>query len=359
MIPMPKADTPVWSDSEELECVLTIPEAPGVMTFTFRPPSGARFVYKAGQFITLDLPVPGQGGSIQRTYTISSSPVSSAYISVTVKAQEGSIGTRWMIETLRPGMRLRAFGPAGLFHLPPQPDGKYLFISAGSGVTPMMSMASTLFERGEDPDICFVQCARRPADLIFRRRLEYMAGRVTGLQLHFMVKQADPYDAWTGYRGQFNQLMLGLMCNDYLERDVYCCGPEGFMTTVREILNSLGYDMDRYHQESFEAPAETVEEITEFDDDVPDEAIAAEIVFANSGVSVGCNETDTVLQVARAAGLRIPSGCTFGICGTCKVKKAEGEVYMVHNGGISDEDIEDGYILACCSKPIGKVAIEA
>ena len=73
MIPMPGRDTPVWSDSEVLECVSVLPEAPGVKTFTFRPPSGATFVYRAGQFITLDLPVPG--GNVQRTYTISSSPV--------------------------------------------------------------------------------------------------------------------------------------------------------------------------------------------------------------------------------------------------------------------------------------------
>ena len=67
MIPMPGRDTPVWSDSELLECVMVVPEAPDVKTFSFRPPSGATFVYRAGQFITLDLPLPG--GNVQRTYT--------------------------------------------------------------------------------------------------------------------------------------------------------------------------------------------------------------------------------------------------------------------------------------------------
>lgn len=356
MIPMPTATTPVWTDAEPLECVAVLPEAPDVKTFSFRPPSGGTFVYKAGQFITLDLPVPG--GNVQRTYTISSSPVTNAYLTVTVKAQPGSVGTRWMLDHLTPGMQIRAYGPAGLFHLPPQPDGKYLFISAGSGVTPMMSMAATLFERGESPDICFVQCAKRPLDLIFRRKLEFMAGRASGLKLHFVVEDSDPYEVWTGYRGQLNQLMLGLMCNDYLERDVYCCGPEGFMTAVREILNSLGFDMDRYHQESFAAPAETQAEMTEFDDVVPEDDAKAEIVFAKSGKSVVCRETDTVLQMARAQHLPIPSGCTFGLCGTCKVRKLSGEVVMVHNGGITEEEIEDGYILACCSNPIGRVEVE-
>ena len=357
MIPMPREDTPAWKDSEPLECVAVIPEAPDVRTFSFRPPSGATFVYRAGQFITLDLPVPG--GNVQRTYTISSSPVSNAYVTVTVKAQPDSVGGRWMIDHLRPGMRIKAYGPSGIFHLPRQPDGKYLFISAGSGVTPMMSMATTLFERGEDPDICFIQCARRPVELIFRKKLEYMASRIAGLKLHFVVGQNDPYEVWTGYRGTFNQLMLGLMCQDYLDREVYCCGPEGFMTSVREILISLGYNMDNYHQESFEAPAETAADIKVFDDPVPDDATAAEVIFLRSGAKLGCKQTDTVLQLAKSNGIRIPSGCNFGLCGTCKVRKTAGEVLMVHNGGISEEDIEEGYILACCSHPVGVVEVDA
>lgn len=356
MIPMPREDTPAWKDSEPLECVMVIPEAPDVKTFSFRPPSGATFVFRAGQFITLDLPVPG--GNIQRTYTISSSPISNAYITVTVKAQPGSVASRWMLDELKPGMRIKAYGPSGLFHLPRQPDGKYLFIAAGSGVTPVMSMAATLFERGEDPDICFIQCAKRPVELIFRRKLEFMAGRISGLQLHFVVQESDPFEVWTGYRGMFSQIMLGMMCKDYLERDVYCCGPDGFMTSVREILNSLGYDMTRYHQESFGAPAETIEELTEFDDRVPMEQAAATIRFVRSGISVDCTETDTLLQVAKRSGLRVPSGCNIGICGTCKVRKISGDVHMVHNGGISDEDVEAGYVLSCCSNPIGAVEVD-
>ena len=89
-----------------------------------------------------------------------------------------------------------------------------------------------------------------------------------------------------------------------------------------------------------------------------DEATGAEITFESSGVTAKCHETDTVLAVAKANGLNIPSGCTFGLCGTCKIRKTKGEVHMVHNGGISDDDIEEGYILACCSHPIGAVSVE-
>ncbi len=346
-----------WTDDEPLECVMVIPEVPNVKTFAFRSPSGRSFNFSAGQFVTLELPTPG--GVTTRTYTISSSPTSNAYISVSVKAQPDSQGGRWMFDHLKPGMRLKARGPGGMFHLPQPAKGKYLFISGGSGITPMMSMTSFLFESGEEVDISFVSCARTSTELIFRSRLEYMASRLQGLKLHFVAEQDEPFQVWTGYRGRFNQLMLGLMTPDYLDRNVYCCGPEGFMHAVRDMLHSLGYDMSRYRQESFGAPSIKAEDVISPASDVrPSVQAAARVSFAVSNKHIDGAETDTLLSLAKKARLNIPSGCNMGLCGTCKVKVQSGKTHMVHNGGISEEDIVEGYVLACCSHPMGDVVIE-
>jgi ferredoxin-NADP reductase len=352
-------NTAIWQDSEILECVSVVPEVPNTASFSFRAPSGALFDYQPGQFLTLEIPAPGQpGGVVHRTYTISSSPSRPRSITITAKAQPDSIGTRWMLDNLQPGSRLRAIGPAGLFTNAGSTAKKYLFISAGSGITPMMSMTTCMYDEGEDLDVVFINCAKRPSEIIFRQSLEQMASRVPGIDLKFVVEEPDRYSPWTGYQGQFNQLMLGLMAPDYLDREVYCCGPEPFMTAVREALSGLGFDMENYHQESFGAPVETEADQPEHDDVIPDDDSKAEIHFAASGVTAKVAETDTVLAAARSVGLNIPSGCTFGVCGTCKVKKTSGDVHMVHNGGISDDDIDAGYILACCSNPIGKVEVE-
>ena len=346
----------IWSDDELLECVSVIPEVPNTATFAFRAPSGALFDFLPGQFLTLEIPAPS--GVVHRTYTISSSPSRPRSISITAKAQDDSIGTRWMLDNLAPGVRIKAIGPGGVFsHLNHEAE-KYLFISAGSGITPMMSMTTFMFDLGSQPDIVFVNCARRPGEVIFRERLEHMASRVPGIDLKWVVKTPDRYKPWTGFQGRFNQLMLGLMAPDYLEREVFCCGPEPFMQAVREALQGLGYDMDRYHQESFHAPTETEANVPELDDVVPDEDTRAEVTFAASGVMAKVAETDTILAAAKANGLNIPSGCTFGVCGTCKIRKTSGDVHMVHNGGISEDDIAEGYILACCSNPIGKVSLD-
>ncbi len=345
-----------WSDAAPLDCVSVIPEGPNTATFTFQAAGGVLFDYLPGQFLTLELPLPA--GTIHRTYTISSSPSRPRSISITARAQADSIGTRWMLDHLRPGMRLRAFGPAGVFSHLNHPSAKHLFISAGSGITPLASMTTWMFDLGTVPDVVFVNCARTPAEIIFRERLEHMASRVPGIDIKWVVERPDPFRPWTGYRGLFNQLMLGLMAPDYLEREVFCCGPEPFMLAVREALQGLGYDMDRYHQESFQAPAATEAEVPAIEDVVPGEGVEAELTFAASGVTAKVSETETVLAAARAAGLNIPSGCTFGVCGTCRIRKLAGEVHMVHNGGITEDDIAAGYILACCSHPIGAVTVE-
>ncbi len=340
-----------WDDREALECAMVIPESDDCVTIALRSPSGAWFDYKPGQFLTFELPLPG--GPIQRTYTISSSPSRPLSISITVKARADSIGSRWMIDHLKPGMRLRAQGPAGQFTSLRHPAAKYLYVSAGSGIAPLMSMTTWARDSGEMPDIVFVHAARRPGDIIFRSRLEQFAERVPGLQLRFTVEEVEPFTVWSGYRGRLSQIMLGLMAPDYLEREVFCCGPDPFMRSVREMLDSLGFDMAHYHEESFASPA--LEEIP-VEPVAP--AAAAEIVFADTGLTLATDGTETVLAVAKRAGIEIPASCNFGLCGTCKVHKIAGDVLMVHNGGISDEEIAEGFILACCSRPQGNVTID-
>lgn len=357
---MPAAlpDKSVWTDDELLECCCVVPEAPNTATISFVAPGGALFRYLPGQFVTLELPLPA--GPEWRTYTLSSSPSRPLGVSITVKAQPNSLATRWMLDNLKPGMRLRAKGPAGSFALAPDAREKYLFLSAGSGVTPSLSMTTYLFDRGTDIDVVLVSCARRPSELISRRTLELMAARVPSIKLHFIVEEDDPFDVWTGYRGRLSQILLGAIAPDYLDRHVYCCGPEPFMKSVRDMLVALGFDMARYFQESFtEPPPRADSQGLQTDDVVPHAADAAEVVFESSGVTAQCNQAHTILNVAKAARLNIPSGCTFGVCGTCMIRKTSGQVHMVHNGGISDEDIADGYILACCSHPIGRVTVEA
>lgn len=346
-----------WVDHEQLlEVVSVVPEANNTKSFAFRPEGGGYFSFAPGQFITLALPVNGE--ILYRTYTISSSPSRPMSLSVTVKAQKDSIGTRWMLDNLQPGMKLRAHGPAGQFHLYNYPAKKYCFISAGSGITPMVSMMSFLYDRGSDLDISFIHAAERPSDIILRKTIENSAARVPGINLTWIVAKRDEFAAWGGYIGRFNQLILELSTPDFYEREIFCCGPEPFMQAVRDVLIAVSFDMDRYHEESFVAPSLEEESDSAATDDVLlDESTPARVSFSLSAKSTDSNQSVTLLDAVKEAGLNLPSACNFGVCGTCKVKVMSGETHMVHNGGIRDSEIEEGYVLACCTRPVSDVTL--
>ncbi|WP_157944641.1 hybrid-cluster NAD(P)-dependent oxidoreductase [Mangrovicella endophytica] len=347
-----------WNDKVQvLECVAVLPETQDCKTFSFQSTEPSWFRYTPGQFVTLELPV-GPVPAL-RTYTLSSSPSRPLSIAVTVKAQRDSVATRWMLDNLKVGDRLKAFGPSGTFSFHNHPAEKYLFISAGSGITPMMSMTRWLYDYARHTDISFINCARRPSEIIFRAELERMATRDPNIKLAWIVEESDPYEVWPGFRGRINALMLELAVPDYRSREIFCCGPEPFMRNVREMLAAAGCDMARYHEESFHPSTEAEAAPIIVDGFGADAAeTAAEIVFTRSGITAECTSADTVLQIARTAGLNIPSGCQFGVCGTCKTRKLSGEVQMSHNGGILDEEVEEGFILACCSRPVGRIEVE-
>ncbi|WP_332305765.1 hybrid-cluster NAD(P)-dependent oxidoreductase [Rhizobium sp. GR12] len=345
-----------WSDKLHLlECISVTPETPDVMTFLFRSEDQNWFRYLPGQFVTLELPVGTE--LLYRTYTLSSSPSRPYALSVTVKAQATSIGTRWMFNNLKPGMKIRALGPLGDFSYVRHPGEKYLFISAGSGVTPMMSMVRDMSDRAPQSDIAFINCSRSPSDIVFRHELEYLARFMPKLSLGFIVENCGRTDLWSGLKGMVDKAKIALLTPDFMDRTVFCCGPGPFMAAISSMLDASGFDMSRYHQESF-SPAAPVAVGESIHTAADGEALSM-VGFTLSGKEVPCQPGQTVLMTARAAGVRIGAACESGICGTCRVLKLSGEVEMNHNGGILDDEIEEGYILACCSRPLTDVKVEA
>lgn len=132
------------------------------------------------------------------------------------------------------------------------------------------------------------------------------------------------------------------------------------MRAVSTIVRAEGYDMGRYHQESFGATSIAAAVHSQADNVSVDGTVAGLMVsFLGSNEKAASVPGQTILETARTVGVRIPAACESGICGTCKVLKRAGDVDMRHNGGISKQEIDGGYILACCSRPLSPVEIEA
>jgi len=330
---------------EELVCRAVLAVTRDVATFVLAPVSPRLFSFQPGQYVTVSTPA----GS--RCYTISSPPTRPHLLAITVKRSGTGAVSDWLHDTLRPDARIPVSGPFGAFTCVSHPAPSYLFLSAGSGITPLMSMTRTLTDLASDADVTFVHSARTPADLIFAAELTAMAAVSPRLRLAFLCEDA-PGD-WPGYRGRLSRELLAGIAPDLLSRAVFACGPDGYMASVRALLDEAGFDFRRYHEESF-----TFSRLA--DPLVP--AVAGEafsVEFARSGQTVPCEPGMYILDAALRAGVTLPSSCGEGMCGTCKSTLVTGSVDMSHNGGIRPREIAARKILLCCSTPLEDLVIDA
>lgn len=357
--------TQTWSNGRHLvRCVKVIQETWDVRTFCFMAEQPVLFFFKPGQFVTLELEIDGL--PIMRSYTISSSPSVPYSFSITVKRIPGGVVSNWLHDNLKQGDDLAVHGPVGNFNCIDYPAEKALFLSGGVGITPLMSMVRWYFDTNAAIDINFIHSARSPKDIIYHREMEHVFSRIPEFKLHIVCERSDELgESWYGLRGFVNQRMLELIAPDYLEREIFCCGPTPYMNAVKNILQQNGFNMAHYHEESFGAtPIEIEEEVLELVEQAEQAAEDVQlsdlmqVEFAISGKSVRILPTETVHAAASKLGLHIPKACGMGICGTCRVELKSGEVEMEHNGGITDEDVADGFILSCCSRPKGNVVVD-
>jgi len=355
-------NTQTWKNGRHnVECVKVIDETVDVRTYCFASTEPVMHFFKPGQFVTFELEIEGE--QIMRSYTISSSPSVPYSFSITVKRVPGGLVSNWLHDNLSQGDHLAIHGPVGVFNCIDITSDKVLLLSGGVGITPVMSMARWWFDTNGNVDIVFAHSARTPSDIIFGRELEYMDSRITNFNLNLICERYEIGQSWSGFSGFLDEHKLRIIAPDFMDRTVYCCGPTPYMTAVKKMLEGLGFDMANYYEESFGAPPEEAQIDAEQQAEaaanvVQDLDSMISVEFSTTGKSVKINPGETVHVAASRVGLHIPKACGMGICGTCKVQKTQGEVVMSHNGGITDEDVEAGYILTCCSVPVGDVVVE-
>lgn len=370
---VPSLQSPVcWAEEDEtvLVCTAVSDVTHDVKNFVFEPEGDQLFEFEAGQFLTLKLDIDGT--PVNRCYTISSPPTRPNRIAITVKRVVGGTVSNWVHDTIVPGSKVTALAPLGAFTLAQRPAGKLLFLSAGSGITPLMSMLRTLYDLGSDADVVFLHSARTPSDIVFRSELAAIETLMPNLRVVHICEADYPSERWGGMRGRISPTMLATIVPDFLERTTFNCGPAPYMDAVRRILDELGYDLADYHEESFNFDDPAKPGATPPPEGVSYEQIAAPtppagsdgvdtftVEFTKSGKTVDVRADQFVLDAALAAGVRLASSCSQGMCGTCKIPKLSGEVEMNHNGGIRPKEVAAGKILACCSKPLSDLSLDA
>ena len=328
-----------------LVCKAVVDETHDSKTFVFEDSQNRSFDFKPGQYVTFKFRINGK--VCPRAYSICSTPTRPHNIQVTVKRVPDGLVSNWLNDNFGPGMEVEVADIGGHFNYLDIPSRKPLFLSGGSGVTPVISMLQYITDVADPTDVVFVYFARSPKDIIFRHQLDFIAKRFKNIKVHLVVTDASEEAGFSGITGQIGAELMRQLVPDLTEREIFMCGPEGFMKAARAVAQEVS--VAAIHEESFGEKI-VIEETG---------GLGGEVYFAMSGKHGACAPGETLLESALNAGIWIESSCQQGVCGCCKVKMIQGQVDMDDLGGLPEYERAEGYVLACCSRPRGAVSPEA
>jgi ferredoxin-NADP reductase len=206
-------------------------------------------------------------------------------------------------------------------------------------------MARWLYDTAQTQDVIFFHSAKTQADIIFHRELELLAAQNPYFHLFIAITR----ESSSGLTGRLDQAMLEKIAPDYRERAIYVCGPEAFMSGTKNLLQALNFPPEQYFEESFGGSKATP----------TTPAATVSVQFSCSGQSISGTNHDSILELAEQAGISLNSSCRSGSCGSCKVKKTQGEItYNAEPRGLNAEEEEAGYILSCIAYGVTEVTLD-
>jgi ring-1,2-phenylacetyl-CoA epoxidase subunit PaaE len=312
--------------------------------------------YKAGQFITILVPIEGK--KVRRSYSMSSSPTADTAIAVTVKRVAGGLVSNWLNDNVKVGDFLEVIEPMGNFFVEPDFNKQrhIVLFAAGSGVTPLMSIAKTVLKSEPNSKVSLIYGNRNEETIIFKKAIAELeaANRARFEVVNILSK---PSETWVGGFGHINQAQtvyytkqLGVQ---YDEADFYLCGPVGMMDEVIKALHLFNVPSSRIHKENFNAP------MVEDDEPAGSEAVETggsqkvTVRYEGDEHVFEVQPHQTILEAALELDIDLPYSCQAGMCTACLGKCVEGKVKLDEEDGLTEKELAQGFILTCVAHPVG------
>ena len=301
---------PLWTARElRGEIVDVRNETADSATVTIKPGWGFSADYQPGQYVGIGLRVEGRWH--WRSYSLTSVPVrDKKRITITVKATPEGFLSSHLVNGVKPGTIVRLAAPKGDFALPDPPPPKILFVSAGSGITPLMAMLRSLTARGHRPDIVHLHSAPTAEDVIFHDELRNLEVSQPGYRLHLQLTKQD---------GKLDFDNLDDLVPDWRERPTWACGPTPMLDTVETLWDSAGLS-DDLHMERF-----TIARTDKGGE-------GGTVTFAISDKTIEIDGATSLLEAGEKVGIQMPFGCRMGICQTCVLPLEDGNVRDFRSG---------------------------
>lgn len=340
-------------------------ETPECISVVFQVPEALREAYsfKQGQNITLKTIVNGE--EIRRSYSICSSPFDNE-LRVAIKAMESGRFSTWANSQLKKGDIVEVLPPTGRFftELDPAHKKHYLAFAAGSGITPILSIIKTTLAIEPHSRFTLIYGNRNRASIIFKEQLEALKNRyMDRFTLHHILSR-EKTDAPVNH-GRIDaekcQQLEKLVHFTQMD-EIFVCGPESMIFSVKEWLEARGIDKKKIHFELFTTPvtgsqARQLAEVTGHPKEgtaQPGEKKSSRVTVKLDGIAFDFDlgyDGQPILDAALQQGADLPFACKGGVCATCRAKLVEGEVEMDINYALEPEEMEQGFILTCQSHP--------
>ncbi|MEJ6013599.1 ferredoxin reductase [Corynebacterium sp. H127] len=299
---------PLWSTRELRGQIRSVTRhGNDTISLDVTPGWGVPVDFKPGQFIGIGVQVAGR--YIWRSYSLTNVAGKGETFSVTVKAHQGGKLSEHLVETAQPGLNIRLAQPAGDFYLPEPLPEKLLFLAAGTGITPIVSMLRTLGETSPGHDAVLIYSARTRDDALFLEELE----QIPGLSLHLQL---------TSEAGRVTPADIENIVPDFAERAAFACGPAEMLSALEQWWEG---GVDKHYALRTER----------FTLDRTSDAVGGEITYGSRG-SVVADGATTILEAAESIDIQLPYGCRMGICHTCVRQISDGNAHNLHTGEVHE-----------------------
>ncbi len=347
----------------ELSVKRVSPEAAGAVAITFDIPAAQRdtFRFEPGQFLTLRARIGGQ--DVRRTYSISSPRSQLARrgeLEVGIRPVEGGVFSNWAAAEVRAGDVMQVMPPDGRFTVKKQRAIHRVGFAAGSGITPILSIAATTLEEQPDSKFTLVYGNRRMASVMFNEALQDLKDRYAHrfTMVHILSRQAQEVDLLQGRidADKVKALVDSLLPAASMD-EVFICGPEAMITATETALLAAGVPASRVYTERFTTSAQQAAKVQADSDakarpNATSKLTQLRVLLDGKHHDVAAREGELLLDAALNAGLDLPYSCKGGVCCTCRCKVVSGEVSMDKNFTLEADEVAKGFVLSCQARAL-------
>jgi ring-1,2-phenylacetyl-CoA epoxidase subunit PaaE len=346
----------------KLKVVDITQETADAITLHFEDPANQTIPYKSGQFLTLITNINGK--SVRRAYSLCSAPHEGKRLSVTVKRVQDGLMSNFLPDNIKVGDTMEVMAPIGNFCLEPTPNATrtVVLLGGGSGITPLMSIAKTVLEKESNSKVILLYGNRDEDATIFKAAFDKMeAGSNGRFKVEHVFNQPKAGNYPASHIGNLDKSkVISLLQNhgvtNLLDTEYYICGPEVMMEGAKQALTELKVPTEKVHKESFAAstaqPVDTegVNAGEETDGSIKTQTV--KIIYEGNEYDVTVEPNQTILEAALDQDIELPYSCQAGLCTACRGKCLSGKVHMDEREGLSDKEMQEGYVLNCVGHPL-------